>query len=183
MIDIEEILQSTQAIVHGHFKLESGFHTDTRIQLVKALQYTWYAKQIGEEMALKLHRFAPDCIVSPMTNGIIVGYEVARRLDIPFIFVERDDNFSMSFGHGLNPAIFRNLVIVEGVLESGQSVKEVIKALRRYDSEAMAIATVIKEIEKDKLEGLPIISLTKITPNLYAPDECPMCKNGVPLQS
>ncbi len=182
MIDIEEILQSTQAITHGHFELESGIHTDTRIQLVKALQYTWYTKQIGEEMALKLHRFAPDCIVSPMTNGIIVGYEVARKLDVPFIFVERNEDSSMTFGHGLNPAIFKNLIIVEGVIESGKSVKDVIKTLKKYDSEAMAIATVIKEIDDEKMEGLPIVALTQIKPKMYSPQECPLCKSGMPIE-
>ncbi len=182
MINVDEILESTQAIVHGHFELKSGLHTDTRIQLVKALQYTWYTKQIGEELALKLHRFAPDCIVSPMTNGIIVGYEVARKLDVPFIFVERNEDASMTFGHGLNPAIFKNLIIVEGVVESGQSVKEVIKTLKKYDSEAMAIATVVKEIDNEKMEGLPIISLTKIIPHTYLDNECPLCKSGIPLE-
>jgi orotate phosphoribosyltransferase len=182
MIDIEEILQSTQAVTYGHFELASGLHTDTNIQLVKALQYTWYTKQIGEEMALKLHRFAPDCIVSPMTNGIIIGYEVARRLDVPFIFVERNEDSPMTFGHGLNPAIFRNMIIVEGVVESGKSVKDLIKTLKQYDSEAMAIATVIKEIEDEKMEGLPIISLTKIKPHFYSSQECPLCKDGIPLK-
>ncbi len=182
MIDVEEILRNTQAIVHGHFETGTGHHTDTRIQLVKALQYTWYTKEIGEEMALRLHRFAPDCIVSPMTNGIIVGYEVARRLDVPFIFVERNEDSSMTFGHGLNPAIFRNIIVVEGVVESGQSVREVLRVLKAYDTEALAIATVIKEIDDERMEGLPFLSLTKIKPNFYSPAECPLCRDGVPLE-
>ncbi len=183
MVDLEQILEGTGALTRGHFVLPSGLHTDTRLQLAKALQYTWYTKEIGEEMALKLHRFAPDCIVSPMTNGIIVGYEVARKLDVPFVFVEKNEDSSMTFGHGLKPSIFKNIIVVEGIIKSGRTVKGVIKTLKKYDSEAIAIACVIKEVENEKMEGLPLLSLTKITPKVYSPRECPMCKAGVPIEN
>lgn len=183
MVDVEQILESTGALTHGHFVLPSGLHTDTNVQLARALQYTWHTKEIGEEMALKLHRFAPDCIVSPMNNGIIVGYEIARRLDVPFVFVERDEDSSMTFGHGLKPSIFKNIIIVEGMVKSGKAVRDVIKTLKKYDSEAIAIASVIKEVEDKKMEGLPFLSLTQIMPKVYPPQECPMCKAGIPIET
>ncbi len=183
MVDVEEILENTGALAHGHFVLPSGLHTDTYIQLAMALQYTWYTKEIGGEMALKLHRFAPDCIVSPMTNGIIVGYEVARKLDVPFVFVEKNEDSSMTFGHGLKPSIFKNIVVVEGVAESGKNVRDVIKTLKKYASEAIAVACIIKEVKDEKVEGLPFLSLSQIMPKVYHPKECPMCKANIPIET
>ncbi len=181
MIDVEQILEDTGAIAYGHFSLSNGLHTDTQIKFAKAVQYTWHVREIASEIALKLQRFAPDCITSPMTNGMIVGYEVARTLDIPFIFSERDANGTMTFSRGLDPSIFRNIVVVEGVVEDGESVRELLNTLKRFDSEAIAIFSVIKRNDIKKIEGLSLLSLTTMPLNLYKPEECPMCKKGIPI--
>lgn len=181
MIDVEQILKETGAILQGHFLLSNGLHTDTQIQFAKAVQYTWYAKEIASELALKLHRFAPDCIASPVTNGMTVGYEVARNLDVPFIFSEQNANGTMTFSRGLDPSIFRNIVIVEGVVEDGKSVRELLSTLKKFDSEAIAVSSVVKRADIKKIEGLSLLSLATIPLNLYKPKECPMCKKGIPI--
>ncbi len=181
MIDVEEILEETGAMLHGHFLLPNGFHTDIQIQFAKAVQYTWHTKELASELALKLHRFAPDCIASPVTNGIIIGYEVARDLDVPFIFSEKSANGSMTFSRGLDPSIFRNIIIVEGVIEEGQSVRELLSTLKKFDSEAIAVSSVVKRTDVKKIDGLSLLSLTTIPMNLYKPEECPMCKAQMPL--
>ncbi|MCX7647955.1 MAG: hypothetical protein N2Z60_05035, partial [Elusimicrobiales bacterium] len=51
--DIIGILQEHGAIVSGHFKLPSGFHSQTYIQTSTVLQYPHIVQKIAKEMADK----------------------------------------------------------------------------------------------------------------------------------
>ncbi len=41
-----------------------------------------------------------DLVVSPALGGIIIGYEVARALKVPFIFTEREESGDMTLRRG-----------------------------------------------------------------------------------
>ena len=181
MVNVEELLKDTGALLKGHFLLSSGLHSDTYIQCAKLLQKTRYAKGIGSDLALKLQRFDPDCVVSPAIGGIVIGYEVARSLNISFMFAERDSNDVMTFRRGFDPANFKRVVIVEDVVTTGKSTQEVIEALKRRNSHAVATSSIISRTEMNEINGLPFLSLITLPLKSYTPEECPLCKNGVPL--
>ncbi len=181
MLDIEGILKETGAFVKGHFLTASGFHTDTYIQFEKTLQYTWYTREFGAELALKLHRFAPDCIVSPSPEGIVIGYEVARNLDIPFIFAEYDEDGKMAFKRSFNPLMFKNIVIIKDVIVKGKTIRDVMTALKEFGTEAVAVSAIASIEDTGKIEGLPAITLINIPLKRYRPEDCPMCKEGLEL--
>lgn len=181
MINIKELLEETGAFLKGHFLLSSGLHSDTYIQCAKLLQKTRYAKGVGMELALKLQKFSPDCIISPAMGGIIIGYEVARSLDISFIFAERNSDGIMTFRRGFDPSRFKRAVIVEDVVTTGKSTQEVIKALEEYDSNLIATSAIVNRAKISKIENFPFVSLVTIPLKTYTPAECPLCKDEIPL--
>jgi len=98
--------QETGAILKGHFKLSSGLHSDTYLQCARLLQYPDRADLLCSELAARVReKISPlisplkggkegggiDLVVAPAMGGLIVGYEVARQLDLPSIFCERVD--------------------------------------------------------------------------------------------
>lgn len=181
MLDIEGILKETGALVKGHYLTESGLHTDTCIQFEKTLQYTWYTREFGSELALKLHRFAPDCIVSPSPEGIVIGYEVARNLDIPFIFAEYDADGKMTFKRNYNPLMFKNIVIIKDVIVNGKTIRDVMDALKEFGTEAVAVSAIASIDDAGKIEGLPAITLINIPVRKYRPEDCTLCREGLEL--
>lgn len=181
MIDVKNMLDEAGAIFHGHFLLKSGKHSDTYVECAKILQYTWHTKEIGNEIALKSHRFASDCVISSTCNGMIIGYEVARNLDVPFIYLERDKDDKLSFTHCLNSTMFKNILIVEDIITDGKIASDIIKALKGYGSDSIGIASIVKISQTEKVEGVPLISLVAIPSNIYEPDSCPLCKESLKL--
>lgn len=181
MIDLKNILIETNAIFKGHFELRSGKHSDTYIECGKILQYTWRVREIGAELALKSQRFAPDCVLSATKNGMIIGYEMARNIDIPFIYLEEGENFS--FSHCMKPTMFKNILIVEDAIQDEQIIRDILKTLDNFDSSAIGIATIAKTNQLEKIENLQIVSLLNLQDRIYQPQECPICKEGVPLKS
>ncbi len=181
MVNVEELLKETGALLKGHFLLSSGLHSDTYIQCAKLLQKTRYAKGIGMDLALKLKKFSPDCIVSPAIGGIIIGYEVARSLDVSFIFAERNSDGVMTFRRGFDPSEFKRVVIVEDVVTTGKSTREVIQALKENGSNVLATSAIVNRTGIDEIEGFPLVSLTTMPLKTYSAKECPLCKDGIPL--
>lgn len=181
MIDVKSMLDEAQAIMHGHFLLESGMHSDTYVECAKILQYTWHNKEIGNEIALRSHRFAPDCVISSSYNGVVTGYEVARNLDVPFLYIERDKEGNLSFTHCLKPTMFKNILIIEDIISDGKNVSDIIKVLKRYGSDSVGIASIVKMSQTEKIEGIPLISLVAIPSKIYEPHSCPLCKENLKI--
>jgi orotate phosphoribosyltransferase len=179
MIDARNILNESGAILSGHFLLRSGKHSDTYVECAKTLQYVWHSRELGSEISLKLQRFAPDCIVSTET-GIIIGYEVARNLDIPFIFAEIVDG-KASFNHCLEPTMYKNLIIVEDLIADGEIIRNITLGLKEFNSEIIGVGSIVNMSQNDKIENVPVISLLNLPAKIFNPDECPMCKEGIEL--
>ncbi len=180
-MNLEKMLEESDALLKGHFLLSSGLHSDAYIQCAKLLQNTFYAQIVGKELAAKLEEFDPDCVVSPAIGGIIIGYVVAKNLKVPFMFTERDDNGEMTFRRGFDPSPFKRIAIVEDVVTTGKSTREVLQLVKKYGINAVATSAIVNRKPINNIEGLPFTSLSFIPLKVYKPQECPLCKRGVPL--
>ncbi len=181
MIDAEKILKETEALLHGHFLLSSGLHSDMYIQCAKMLQYPWHAHEFGKAIADGLEEFEPDCVVSPAVGGIIIGHEAAKNLKVPFLFTERDEDGTMIFRRGFDPSEFKRIVVVEDVVTTGKSTSETVAAITRAGAIAFAASAIANRGGVDKIEGLPFFALIDLPLKKYEASECPMCRAGEPV--
>ena len=83
--------QETGALRRGHFQLSSGLHSDVYFQSALVLQYPDRADLLGRALARDLETYSAEVVVSPALGGLIIGWEVARRLDVRSLFTERKD--------------------------------------------------------------------------------------------
>ena len=88
---LKKMLVESKAWLEGHFKLTSGRHSGNYMQCAMLLRFPKYAAFAGGEIAKRIAHLKPDFIVSPALGGLIIGHEVARALDVPFLFCERQD--------------------------------------------------------------------------------------------
>lgn len=169
--------KQTGAILKGHFKLTSGRHSDTYMQSAKLFIDTKQSEIVCKALAEKLAGEKIDLVVSPAVGGILMGYEVARQLGVPNIFAERE-NGEMTLRRGFTVEKGAKVVVVEDVVTTGGSVKEVVKLVQGLGAEVVAVASLVDRSNGAVDFGVKYVNLISMEVVSYDPDECPLCKEG-----
>lgn len=176
--NVMRLFEQSGAVLHGHFILTSGLHSDTYMQCAKLFENGEIASSLCAMAADKIKKYNPDVIVSPAVGAIIFGYELGKQLGVNNLFAERekDGNFALRRGFELKPG--SRVVVAENVVTTGGSVVEVIELVRRLGGEVVAVVEVVDRSGGRVDFGVPNESLLQIDVKTYKPEECPMCKAG-----
>lgn len=176
-----DIFKETKGILKGHFRLASGRHSDTYMQCAKLFMYPDKSELLCKELAKKLEGIEIDTVASPAIGGIIMGYEMARALSVPNIFVERvEGNMTLRRGFSVEPG--EKILVVEDVVTTGGSVVETIKLLEEMGANVVAVASIVDRSNGKVDFGKPYKALLSMEVISYEESECPICKEGkVPL--
>lgn len=175
--EIINILERTGSLKTGHFLLTSGLHSEKYVQCALALSHPKEAEKLCKALAEKLSGINIDLVVGPALGGVVVAYELARALDVPGIFTERQDNVMMlRRGFEIKPG--QKILVVEDVVTTGGSAKEVIKLLKEMGGDVVAVASLIDRSGRKADFGVPFKSLLHLDIPTYKPEDCPMCKEG-----
>ncbi|WP_296141471.1 orotate phosphoribosyltransferase [uncultured Anaerococcus sp.] len=169
-----ELLKKSDALLEGHFLLSSGKHSDRYIQCAKLIQHPEYCKEVSEIIAEKLkeNNIDVDLCVGPAMGGVIISYEVGKALEVNAIFTERVDN-DMTLRRGFEIPEGAKVIVVEDVITTGKSSFETVEVIRSYGAEVVALASIVNRSNKAEINGLPIISATKIDVKTYDVDDLP----------
>jgi orotate phosphoribosyltransferase len=138
-------LRQEDALLHGHFRLSSGLHSDTYVQCARFLRKPELAAPAAAELARQIRAagLQPDVVVGPAMGGVVVSYELARQLSLPSLFTERDDQGQMTLRRGFTLEPGERVIIAEDVVTTGKSTLEVAKVLRGLGVEVLAVASLI----------------------------------------
>jgi orotate phosphoribosyltransferase len=168
-------LERRGAILTGHFRLSSGRHSNRFIQKFRILEDPMLVDQVATALVEQLEPYAIDVVVSAAVGGIILGYECARQLDTLGIFVEKEDGVpKLRRGFALEPG--DRALVVEDVVTTGLSVREVMDVVRGHGAEVAAVGVIVRRAEIDF--GVPTIALLDLPIESFAPEECPQCRAG-----
>ena len=179
--ELETELARTGALMKGHFLLASGLHSGNYLQCARLLQYPALAERIGASMAALFPGVQISAVAAPAIGGVIVAHEVARALGVRAIFSEREAGM-MTFRRGLDIAEGEEVAVVEDVITTGGSIRETIEAVIRRGSR-VAVAGCILDRSGGNLDlGTPLRALLTLTFPTYAPEDCPLCAEGMPLE-
>lgn len=173
-----DLLKDTQALLNGHFLLSSGKHSNGYVQCAKLLQYPDIAQKAVGELIPQLKDLKIDKVVGPAMGGIVIAYEVGRQLGVPAVFTERVNN-KMEFRRGFNVAPQENILIVEDVVTTGKSALEAVETVKELGGNVVAIACLVDRGESTF--EYPLFSSAKVNVETFQPDDCPLCKENVPL--
>jgi orotate phosphoribosyltransferase len=181
-----DLFAETGAYLRGHFRLTSGLHSGEYLQCAKVLAVPAYAERLGREVADKLrsilHGASIDLTVAPAIGGIIIGYEVARAFTVRSLFTERDSTSNqMALRRGFEISPGEHAVIIEDVITTGGSTREVIRLVQDAGADVLAAASIIDRSGGQVDLGVPRIALETLHPITYTAEECPLCKAGQQL--
>ena len=176
------IFEQTGAYLHGHFRLTSGLHSPEYLQCAKVLQYPIHAEALGRALASRFRAMtdgaAIPLVASPAVGGLIIGHEVARALGAWFQFTERDAAGKMTLRRGFEVANGEFAVVVEDVVTTGGSSREVIDLLRDYGVRVLAAGSIIDRSGGQADIGVARAALATLSVTTWAPELCPMCRQG-----
>ena len=166
--------RASDALLEGHFILSSGRHSPVFLQKMRVFQYPDRTERICRALAEKIRdRFgAVDLIVSPAMGGIIPGYETARALGCPAVFVEREEG-EFRLRRGFRIPDGARIVMVEDIVTTGLSSRECIAAIRRYSGELLGASCLIDRSNGRADIGVPLVSLVAMDVPDYAPNALP----------
>ena len=180
-----DLFQQTGAYLQGHFRLTSGLHSPGYLQSALVLSHPAHAEKLGKMLASKLRALSGgqpyDVVVSPALGGLIIGHEVARALGLPFLFTERDADRKMSLRRGFSFAPGMRAVIVEDVITTGGSTKEVVDIVNASGAIAIAAGSIIDRSGGAADVGVPRAALETLTVPAWDPASCPLCAEGQPV--
>ena len=182
MLTREEMLrifQDTEAMLTGHFRLTSGRHSDCYIQCAMVLQHPRHTEKLCRELAGRFAGAGVTAVIGPATGGIIVSYEVARALGARSLFAERENGvMTLRRGFALEPG--EKILVVEDVTTTGGSVREVIELVRRLGGFVAGAGVLVDRSGGRANLGVPTEALLTMEALSYAPEDCPLCRAGIP---
>jgi orotate phosphoribosyltransferase len=179
------LFQETGAYLRGHFRLTSGLHSHEYLQCAIVLQHPDHAQELGADLAAALRGLGigeVKVVASPALGGVIIGHEVARALGARHIFTERDPaTGKMILRRGFKVDVGEAAVVVEDVVTTGGSTRDVVEVLREAGANVLAAGSIIDRSGGQADVMAPRVSLANLNVVTYAPDVCPLCQEGIPL--
>ncbi len=177
---ILELFKSTGALQQGHFRLTSGLHSSEYFQCAKVLQYPQYNEILCGDIFRHFHDWRIELVVAPAIGGIMVGQEVARQLRSRGVFAERDNN-QMSLRRGFEVKKGERVLVCEDVVTTGGSVLEVVDLVKAQGGVIAGVACIVDRSREPINFGAEFFPLLKMEVPVYKPEECPLCREKVPI--
>lgn len=172
----------TGAYLKGHFRLTSGLHSGEYLQSALVLQHPDLAQRLGRELADRMPKGkVPEIVVAPALGGLIIGHEVARALGARFLFTERDAG-KMVLRRGFSVRPGETAVVIEDVVTTGGSTREVVELLQAAGVQVVGVGSIIDRSGGRVDLGIPRVALATLDPVTWKPEECPLCKQGLPVE-
>ncbi|WP_417666934.1 orotate phosphoribosyltransferase [Roseibium sp.] len=180
----DEVLQQFReagAILEGHFILSSGLRSPVFLQKARVFMYPDRTEILCKALAEKIRaaNLGPiDYIVSPALGGLIPGYETARHLKVPAMWVEREGGefrlrrFEMPEG--------ARVIVVEDIISTGLSSRETVEALKGIGANVLGVACLIDRSAGEADAGVPIVALAEYKVPAYEPDQLPPELEAIP---
>ena len=179
--EVKEMFVAAGAIMEGHFLLTSGLHSPMYVEKFNVLQHPECTEKLCRALAEGFQDAQIQTVVGPMTGGILLAHEVGKALGTRAIFTERE-NGQMTFRRGFALDKGERVLIVEDIVTTGGSVKEVIDVVRANGGVPVAVGMLVdRSGGKADFGDIPYHALLHLDVTTYEPNGCPLCKQEIPM--
>ncbi len=182
--DVAQLLQASGAFLEGHFLYASKLHGSVYIEKFRALEDPSLTSILCKELIARADSAGiprPRVVIGPMTGGALLAFEVARQIGAKAYFTEKMDG-TMELRRGFHLEPNESVWVTEDIVNLGGSIQQVFDCIQGLGAKVGA-ALVLVDRSKGRVQlGAPFIPLLRVTDLVeYPPDQCPLCKQGIPL--
>lgn len=175
-----DILVRRQVLLEGHFLLASGMHSRHYFEKFRVLQHPEDSAEFCRAIAENFLGKGITVVAGPTTGGIIIAHQTAQLMGIRAVYAERTPE-GRGFLRGMFLSPDDKVLVVDDVLTTGGSVRETVEAVRRAGASLSGVAVFIDRSTSPPDFGAPFMSVFRQAVVTYAPDNCPLCRQGLPL--
>ena len=175
---VVEVLKEAGVLLEGHFLLTSGRHSNKYLQCAKIFRNTKYSEELCAALGEKYAGAGAEVVIGPAMGAVQMAYEVSRALGCENFFTERDENGKMTLRRGFAVEPGQKVLIVEDVVTTGGSVKEVIELVRAAGGDIVGVGSIVDRTGGNIDFGVPFKAVYSADVTSWEKDECPLCKAG-----
>jgi orotate phosphoribosyltransferase len=192
MSKVLDLLKESGALIAGsHFVLTSGKHSSVYFNKDALYLHTHLTSQVCEEFAEKVKELEIDTVVGPALGGIILSQWTAhhlsrlKRKEVLAVYSEKTPQDGQTFTRGYEKFVSgRNVLVVEDLTSTGGSAKKVVEAIRNAGGRVAGVCVMVNRNPDEVTEaffGAPFFPLDTFQVEAYEEADCPMCREGVPV--
>ena len=174
-----EILKEAGVLLEGHFLLTSGRHSAKYLQCAKIFRQTRYSEELCAALAENFAADGVDVVIGPAMGAVQMAYEVSRALGCENFFAEREDG-KMTLRRGFEVKPGQKVLLVEDVITTGGSVREVMELVKEAGGELVGVGSIVDRTGGKIDFGVPFRPVISLDVESWDPEECPLCKAGAP---
>ncbi len=191
--EVVRIFEEDGVIMRGHFLLTSGLHSSTFLQCSMVMQYPAHFEGLCKVLSARVKRLSVECVAGPAMGGVILAYEMARALGARAIYAEKvtekkvpagaeaGKTAGLQFRRGFSVRRGERCLVVEDAMTTGDSARAVADLVRAKGAEVVGVMALVDRSGGRVNFGVPFFPLLKLDIPSYRPEECPLCRAGVPL--
>ena len=179
---VMQLFYDSGAMLKGHFKLTSGRHSDVYFEKFTILRQPPYVEKLCRMMAGMFKGDNIELVVGPTTGGVLIAYEVAKHLGVDSIYAEAgEDARTRVFKRGFSIDPGTRVLIVDDILTTGRSVREVIDLCNGYKAEIAGLGLLLDRSGGTTTFDYPLKALATVSADSWEPSECPLCASNTPI--
>lgn len=175
-----QLLESSGAVLRGHFLLASGRHSEVYFEKFRVIEQPHVLSALSAEIASHFADAGVEAVAGPTTGGIIIAFEVARQMGLPAVYIESEDGVRTLRRSKTLPAGLR-VLIVDDVLTTGKSLVESQAAIERAGGVVVGYGVLIDRSEPGLALSAPLFGAYRVEAVSYAADALPEHLKDVPL--
>lgn len=173
-----EILKEAGVLLEGHFRLTSGRHSNKYLQCAKIFRNTKYSEELCSALAEQFADEGVEVVIGPAMGAVQMAYEVSRHLKCENFFAEREADGKMALRRGFEVKPGMKVLLVEDVVTTGGSVKEVLELVKAAGADVVGIGSIVDRTGGKIDFGVPFKAVISVEVESWEPENCPLCKEG-----
>ncbi len=171
-----------------HIVLRSGRHTSEYVAKALVTTEPTFTEGLGDIIATHFSRYQVDLVLTTGYGAGLLGYCVARTHPSRprFIFATKERTAAKHTEVVLPPeyrAFFPEggrVLIVEDIVTTGETVRKLIRLVERTGGQVIGVGAIWRRSSGVKFKYPLFTIVTRDVPT-YSPEECPMCRQGIPI--
>ena len=192
---MQRFVDAGAIITNSHFVYNSGRHSSVYINKDALYLHTVIISQLCQSMVQPYDADQIDVVVGPVLGGIVLSQWTAHHLNSKrttgetlAIYAEKEQgsDHAFAFYRGYDKHIpGKNILIVEDILTTGGSVRRVIELVRKHEGNVVGVSALCNRgnVQPQDVGNVPIHTLITLDLETYTEEDCPFCKQGVPINT